>query len=194
MRYLRTATALLVLCGVSLATGGCGSAPRNGAVPRPTAETTAAATSTLPPETTTTTLTPLPDTTGTDFSVVVRNLDLLLNLAYERVDLSLLDLIYTPDAENRKTAEEQLRYLLANGWHYDGADRSKVTDITAQTPLGGVAIVDLTSSKGPQVVKDAGGQVVKTGEGWTPRRERYGLFRGVDGRWRIRDSSLLGPA
>jgi hypothetical protein len=183
----------LVACGLGVIVAtSCRNSP--GTDPPPTsALTTMPASSSLPPATTTTTVA-IPNTAGTDLVVVMQNLSLLLNLASERVDLSLLDVIYTPDAAQRATLEKQLRYLLDNGWHYDDSERSKVSDITVQTPLAGVAVIDLISSQGTQVLKDASGKVVKTGEGWSPRRERYGLFRGDDGRWRIRDASLLGPA
>lgn len=182
---------VLLACGLSVIVASCrgtsSTLPPPTSAPGPTVVP-----STLPPETTTTS--PLPNTTGTDLVSVMQNLSLLLNLASERVDLGLLDVIYTPDAEQRKTLEKQLRYLLDNGLHYDDGERSKVTDITVETPLDGVAVINLTSSQGTQLLKDSNGKVVKTGEGWMPRRERYGLFRGADGRWRIRDASLLGPA
>lgn len=183
----------LVLAGLLFAfAAGCG---RTSAAKQPpaTAPPLTVSSSTLPPATTTT-VAALPDTTGTDLVKVMQNLKLLLGVAYERVDLSLLDMIYTPDAEQRKEAEKQLRFLLDNGWHYAESSDSVVKDISVKTPLDGVAVVDLVSAEGAQVVKDSSGQVAKTGEGWSPRHERYGLFRGGDGRWRIRDASLLGPA
>lgn len=184
---------ILLTCGLGVLVASCRGTPTTLPPSTSALGTTTVAPSTLPPETTTTT-TAIPNTTGTDLVTVMQNLSLLLNLAGERVDLSLLDVIYTPDAEQRKTLEKQLRYLLDNGLHYDDSQRSTVTDITVETPLDGVAVINLTSSQGTQVLKDATGNVVKTGEGWAPRRERYGLFRGTDGRWRIRDASLLGPA
>jgi len=192
-RKLGNVTLLLALGLMFAVATGCRGTPTAAPPPVTEPDTTSPST-TLPRQTTTTTLA-MPDTTGTDLVKVMRNLDEMLNLAFERVDLGLLDLIYTPDADERKVSEEQLRYLLENGLHYDpDLKPSTITDITVQTPLEGVAIIDLTSSLEAQVVKDASGQVVKTGEGWTPRRERYGLIRGGDGRWRIRDSSVLGPA
>lgn len=181
--------------GLMLVVAGCRGTPTANPPPVTTLGTSAATATALPAVTTTTTTTAIPDTTGADFAKVMQNLDLLLSMASERVDLSLLDLIYTPDAEQRVIVEKQLRYLRDNGLRYSSeGERSKVYDVTAKTPLDGVAVVDLTSSLSTQVLVDASGQVIQTGEGWAPRRERYGLFRGQDGRWRIRDYSALGPA
>lgn len=187
-RYQLAAAA--VTLALSLATACRGTPPATDPSTAAMSESTSAA---VPPATITTMA--MPDTTGTDLVKVMRNLDQLLNLAFERADMGLLDLIHTPEADERKVTEQQLRYLLDNGLHYDPeSEPSTITDITVQTPVEGEAIVDLTSSLKSQVVKDASGQVVQTGEGWTPRRERYGLFRGSDGRWRIRDTNVLGPA
>lgn len=136
----------------------------------------------------------LPDTSGDDLARVVAALDDLLGRAYTQPDLAFLDNIYLPDVPARRDVEAQLRYLIDNGLHYDDAG-SQIRDITiVDRSVQGLAVIDATTSHGPQVIKDAAGKVVKTGIGWTPRRERYGLQLGPDGRWRIRDNNILGPA
>ena len=189
-----------LVVGLSLGATGCNGTLSSDQRPVAPSETTVTTSRTAaPPETTivpaTTTTMAIPDTTGTDLVNVVQNLDLTLSLAYERTDLSLLDIVYLPDSPSRKVIEQQLRTLQEKGLHYaEGPERPKLTDFTVQTPEEGVAIVEVTSSRGRQVVQDAAGQVVQTNDGWAPRRERYGLVRGSDGRWRIRDAYIVGPA
>ncbi len=201
-RHRRELAATGLVVGLSLAAAaatGCSSSlpydQRSTAVPPESTVTTASPETTIvQPKATTTTLA-VPDTTGTDLVKVVQNLGLMLDLAYERTDLSLLDVIYIPDSPSRKVIEQQLRTLREKGLHYaEGRERPKLTDFTVQTPEGGVAIVEVTSSRGRVVVEDAEGQVIETSDGWAPRRERYGLSRGSDGRWRIRDAYIVGPA
>jgi len=152
--------------------------------------TTSPSTSAVPASTTTST----PGTTGDDLPRVLSALDALLGKAYAQPDLALLDSIYVADAAQRKDVETQLRYLIDNRLHYED-DGSQIRDVTViDRSIQGLAVVEAVTSHGPQVIKDATGTVVKTGVGWTPRRERYGLQLGTDGRWRIRDNSIMGPA
>ena len=152
--------------------------------------TTSPSTSAAPGSTATTT----PDTTGDDLPRVLAALDALLGKAYAQPDLAILDSIYVADAPQRKDVETQLRYLIDNRLHYED-EGSQIRDITViDRSIQGLAVVEAVTSHGPQVIKDATGTVVKTGVGWAPRRERYGLQLGTDGRWRIRDNSIIGPA
>jgi hypothetical protein len=140
------------------------------------------------------TATPALDTTGDDLPRVLAALDALLGRAYAQPDLAILDSIYVAEAAQRKDVETQLRYLIDNRFHYDD-EGSTIRDITVvDRSIQGLAVLEAVTSHGPQVIKDAAGNVVKTGAGWAPRRERYGLQLGTDGRWRIRDNSVMGPA
>lgn len=188
--------AVAILVAVILAAGCRSTARPDATTTSPVPMSTTASVTTSPPTSAVpaTTATTTPDTTGDDLPRVLAALDALLGRAYAQPNLDILDSIYVADAAQRKDVETQLRYLIDNGLHYED-DGSQIRDITVvDRSIQGLAVVEAVTSHGPQVIKDAAGTVVKTGVGWTPRRERYGLQVGPDGRWRIRDNSIMGPA
>jgi len=73
---------------------------------------------------------------------------------------------------------------------YDQRSTAVPTESTVTTASPETTIVqpNATTTTTPE------GQVVETDDGWAPRRERYGLSRGSNGRWRIRDAYIVEPA
>lgn len=133
------------------------------------------------------------DTTGDDLVAAMQAWhELIRYFAQNPVGTpdEMVDLMYTPEFNQRDLLHERFAELVENDWRY----------IDPGTTLWGVKVVELDGDRavvleaiergattgGLQIVGDADGNEVKTYEGWELRIRELNLVReGPESRWRI---------
>lgn len=136
-------------------------------------------------------------TTGEDFETIAKEIVAYRIWLGENPDPNLLGNIYLAECPCYEPVHKALVNLSTAGERFDDAG-AEVVNVELMDRLGpdAVRLIVIQKSNGLARVVNAKGEAVEEGTGRVPPPEadRYYLKRGSDGRWRVSDVFVLGPA